>query len=305
MAVAPAAQSIYGIKAHASDLKDMLSILSRSDFKHDFETVSMRDIIDKIEISKNKKSRIPFQGQDRIIKSIKAKIPRGEETTVYKHFKDTNILIPDEAQTETTEDDVVNNIIKLHYEDLKKSLIVFASTQSQIEALADKNLIYNEAEFKILNQDIPVSLKNIIVRKYKRTVYPTKVKGQYLNLPVAFKKTSGKKKFVLILDNSFFSISTMRRTIRNTIMENDTYDPNDKYEFYILENNENRGDSGVKINKFDDGELIEGTDKQRVEIFLLKESPQNRCIYPSRVYDACRYEGSCTGSCKDGYTFRG
>ena len=263
MATAPAAaaQSIYGIKAHAIGLKDILSILSRSDFKHDFETVNMRDIIDKVEISKNKKSRVPFPGQDRFIKSIKSKITRKEETTVYNHFKDINILIPDEAaRTEMSEDKVVNDVIKIGYEDLKVSLIKYSEENS-----VEKNLSYNEAEFTKLNGEIPVSLQNIIVRKYKRTVYPTKIKGEYLNLPVAFQKTSNKTKFVLILDNSFFSISTMRRTIRNTIMEEDTYNPNDEYEFYILENNENMGDSGIKISNFDDGELVEGTDKERVK----------------------------------------
>jgi chemotaxis protein histidine kinase CheA len=63
------------------------------------------------------------------------------------------------------------------------------------------------------NVPLPINIENEIKRSYTYSAYPVKVRGEYYNLPNVFSQLSStnKREFVLLIDSSFFSFSTLRK----------------------------------------------------------------------------------------------
>ena len=113
-----------------------------------------------------------------------------------------------------------------------------------------------------------------ILRTYKYSCYPTKLRGKFFNLPFAFEKLTNTRTFVLLIDASYVSFSKIRNVDSLLTLMGDKYNPNIKYTFYILKNNENISDSAVKIDLFEEG-------NKNIKIKLLKDKANTKTLYPS------------------------
>ena len=283
---------IYGIRHKSNELQELLAQLSSSDFKHDFGNIKIDTILKEIVSIKNPTSSIIFK-ENRTIAKLKQD---SGNTNIYDYFKNGPILSPgDRIGNALDENKIVNEIFNIKLEETKRTLINYdiknkLTPKEQKDNNTENPLKYNEVIDTIKNEEFVININNKITRKYKRSVYPTKVRDTYFNLSFSFYKTSGNTNFILVLDNNFFSMSSLRSSLSREIMlHNDpqSLDYNKNiYNFYILQNNENIGDSGMKINAFDDedADKMEGENEGvqlKIRIFLLKELPNNQSFYPA------------------------
>jgi len=127
-----------------------------------------------------------------------------------------------------------------------------------------------------LPETIPFTIddKEDLKRNYEISFYPAKNGKTHYNLPQAFKTVSGKNRFVLIIDASFLSMSSigLEDHLKNEYIAG--YNSEEEYEFYILENSENLSDSATKIKKYDNS-------TRNIKIFFLREEENSRVVYPS------------------------
>jgi hypothetical protein len=181
---------------------------------------------------------------------------------IYDFFKgDYTLILPDGSNAEAlNEDKLLKSTLDIDYVALRRMLIDFTPE------LANRNL----------PETIPFTIddKEDLKRNYEISFYPAKNGKIHYNLPQAFKSVSGKNKFVLIIDASFLSMSTigLEEYLKNEYIPG--YNSKEEYEFYILENNENLSDSATKIKKYDNN-----TDN--IKIFFLREEVNSQVTYPS------------------------
>ena len=184
------------------------------------------------------------------------------KSNIYDFFKeDYALILPNGSNAEAvSEDKLLKNILDFDYLAIRKILIDFTPELSN----------------RTLPETIPFTIddKEDLKRNYEISFYPAKNGNMHYNLPQAFKTVTGKNKFVLIIDASFLSMSTigLDAYLKNQYIAG--YDSEEEYEFYILENNENLSDSATKIRKYDNT-----TDN--IKIFFLREEENSQVTYPS------------------------
>ena len=241
-----------GINEQNEFIKNLLGQLAYADFYHDFSNLKFKTAKLFKEVSKILKtteSEIKLKEvMDYVNKNIKDK---GIET-VYEYFKFTDLLIP-----------VTNN---LNDNDLKEDKILETILGNNVYKDIKETLTNNEEEYfkgaMVLPKDKPftINIGREIRRNYKYSVYPTKKGEEYYNLPYSYREVSNNNNFILLIDSSFFSFSSLRDEnnilkITNGIGSEDlsSNDINRSYTFYIIKNSENFADSATKISLFNKG----------------------------------------------------
>jgi hypothetical protein len=214
---------IYGIRHKSKELQlqKLLSELSSSDFKHDFGNIKIDSILKEIVSIKNPTSSINF-------KESRALVNLRDETkgkNIYDYFSTRPILTPGgRNERPLSEDVIVNQTFNIKLEDTKQKIIEYdinnrLTPKEQKDNNTENPLKYNDGILNtIKNEEIVINISDQITRKYTRSVYPTKVRNTHFNLPFSFFKTSGKTNFILVLDNNFFSMSALRRSLSREIM---------------------------------------------------------------------------------------
>jgi hypothetical protein len=244
-----------GIVDKSDITKRILEIFSKSDFKHDF-SISNSSIIKALRES------VPLgTGKVNYLRKVNEFNSTIGTKSIYEFLKDeySKILPVSVNSHAKTEDQILKDILNISYTTWRNELLNFN--------LEDKLMPPEK-------RDIIIDL-GTIKRNYKVKFHPTKDKKMYYNLPNTFKQISnGKNKFVLIIDASFFPMSSIgvEEYLINQYIG--TYDPNESYEFYILENSENSSDSAKKISKF-------SVQNENIKVFILREKVNSIITYPN------------------------
>jgi len=255
-----------GIDSKDKEINDLLCLLSRSDFHHDFAKIKMNTIYGKLLSSENIKSKTKDY-----IKRVTEFKSKSENKSIYDYFEKTNLLLPSENKEYLSEINILEKIIGLNMSGIKRELI----NKEDSYGLQKEMNKYKVEDIQMppTNKPFDINYKNKILRKYQYSCYPAKVRGEYFNLPFAFRKLANNRNFVLLIDSSYFSIKKMkRREIVKTIL-GDNYDEKQTYTFYIIKNNETMSDSAVKLETFDKG-------NEKIKIKILKDLATNESIYP-------------------------
>ena len=246
-----------GITHKDNELKTGLTNFSLSDFFHDF-SFSGEDLkFIKQELQKT----VPLHVSEVVKYRAKLLNILPKINTIYDFFKnDYKKLLPENSQGEAFKEDILlRQNIGFDYVGIRNKLFQFD----------DGALVKG-----LLPDNIPITIKLAnISRNYEIRPHPVKICGAYYNIPDAFKQTTGKTQFVLIIDASYLSIKGMR--LKETLLNQyvGKYDPSEIYEFYILQNNENISDSAPKLNAVEPGE-------KNVKIYFLRDSIGSKNIYP-------------------------
>ena len=269
-----------GINEQNEFIQNLLGDLAYADFYHDFSDSTMFDKL-KTEISKIKKLNKENIDGENIIEYINNKINsrvpnRGEVlrpvNTVYEYFQATDLLTP--------------AIEKLDDNYLKEDKILDTILGNNIYKGIKQILKTNEENYfkgtMALPKDRPLNI-NIgeIRRNYKVSAYPTKKDEEYYNLPYSYREVSNNSNFIILIDSSFFSFSSLRdEDILLKITNNkgsdflNVNDINRCYTFYIIQNSENLADSATKISLFNKG-------NQRIKIKILKDKINTNIKFPA------------------------
>jgi len=243
-----------GIKKREAPIKNILGRFSKSDFKHDF-SISPKTVINTL------KQSVPI-GENKVkyLKNVIELEKKLSGKSVYEFLKEEyKFILPENQDFEAeSEDNLLKKILDIQYNTWRKELFDFTPNL--------KNRILPE------NKNIIINVNNV-KRNYSVKFYPTKDKKTYYNIPSAFKNLTSKNKFVLIIDASFFPLSSIgvKEYLINQYIGD--YNPEEKYEFYILENSENTSDSAKKIIKY-------ASDNNNISIFILREKINTTIIYP-------------------------
>jgi hypothetical protein len=246
-----------GVDKKTNSIKNIFTKFSKSDFYHDFS-------INKEPIIKMLQKSVPLNLTTSKVKYLRDVMNLHDKlnNNIYDFFRgDYTLILPDGSNAEAlNEDKLLKSTLDIDYVALRRMLIDFTPE------LANRNL----------PETIPFTIddKEDLKRNYEISFYPAKNGKIHYNLPQAFKSVSGKNKFVLIIDASFLSMSTigLEEYLKNEYIAG--YDSKEEYEFYILENNENLSDSATKIKKYDNN-----TDN--IKIFFLREEVNSQVTYPS------------------------
>ena len=255
-----------GIDSKDIEINDLLCLLSRSDFHHDFANIKMHNIYAKMLKSENLKSN-----SKNYITQVTELKSRSANKSIYEHFENTNLLLPSNNKEYSSEINILEKIIGLIMSSIKREVINKQDSYGLQKEMSKYKV--EDIEYPPINKPFDINYKNKILRKYQYSCYPAKVRGEYFNLPFAFRKLANNRNFVLLIDSSYFSIKKMkRREIVKTIL-GDNYDEKQTYTFYIIKNNETMSDSAVKLETFDKG-------NEKIKIKILKDLPTNESIYP-------------------------
>ena len=236
------------------DIKKSLTNFSLSDFFHDFSFTGKQlgNIKSKLRKSKPIGSKVGYQV------AVLNLLPNIH--TIYDFFKDHyKTLLPADSVGEAFKEDVLlSENIGFDYVGIRNKLMAFDITTHK------------------LPDPIPITIgaKGGTQENYEVRCFPTKNCGKYYNLPQAFKSTTKSSKFVIIIDASFISLSGLRlnEILKNTYLQN--YNKEEKYHFYILQNNENLSDSATKISSIDGG-------NENIIIHYLRDKKETTVTYDS------------------------
>ena len=257
------------IRPYSMKINEILTILARADFQHDFnfkDKKKLNELFTKLENTENinntgKKSNSWITEM------------RTKNINVFDYFYKSDVLLPYEY-----------NYIIPDPEILALNLIIGIDTFSRIQ----ETLRTNEGAYGLLeetpksldppkNVPLAININGEIKRNYTYSAYPVKVRGEYYNLPYVFTQLSStsKREFALLIDSSFFSFSTLRKQsiIRKLIGNITDDDKRQNYTFYIIKNNENIADSAYKLDSF----LKE---RENIKIKILRDKKENKSVYP-------------------------
>lgn len=246
-----------GVDKKTNTIKNIFTKFSKSDFYHDFS-------INKEQIIKMLQKSVPLNLTTSKVKYLRDVLDLHDRLNgnIYDFFKEKyTLILPNGSNAEAlNEDKLLKSTLNIDYVALRKILIDFTPELSN----------------RTLPETIPFTIddKEDLKRNYEISFYPAKNGKIHYNLPQAFKTVSGKNKFVLIIDASFLSMSSigLEEYIKNEYIPG--YSSEEEYEFYILENNENLSDSATKIKKYDN-------DTRNIKIFFLREEENSQVTYPS------------------------
>jgi len=216
-----------GITDKSSIIKDLLGLLTRSDFHHDFSDIKVKKLAKQLLNSTPQNAPYYYQSK------MKEFIERNKEESIYNIFSNTNLLTPSDNKIYINTDKVIKEILSLDISKIKGEL---KENEDKYGLLKDINK-YKIEDIKItppINENIKINYKNKISRAYEYSCYPTKVRGEYFNLPFVFRKLTNKNNFIFLIDSTLFSLKKMRRRDIVKTLLGDTYDPNHTYTFYII-----------------------------------------------------------------------
>jgi hypothetical protein len=280
-----------GIQSSSEKIQKLLAKLARTDLWHDFSKVNIKKILALLEnstqildIGKDEDMNQSGGGTKKVdVRFITNKA--GRRTNIFDFFEDTDFLIPKKEDPYKNEEELIEKILGPIYKNIRSSLednedsyglLNEVSTYKNVKSIK-KPMLHPENEKE--ENKIHINVENgEILRTYIYSCYPTKLRGKYFNLPFAFEKLTNTRTFILLIDASYFCFTKLRSVDSLLTLVGDTYNPNQKYRFYILKNNENVSDSSVKIDLFDKG-------NNNVEIKILRERATSKIVYPSYKED--------------------
>jgi hypothetical protein len=259
-----------GITDKSDIIKDLLGLLTRSDFHHDYnkKAVTIGELATKL---RETAPLNPSHSIDIYKKRINEFVKKNKEKNIYDIFSNTNLLTPSEKKEFIKTDKVIKEILGFEMSNIKREL---KENEDKYGLLKDINKYKIENIIKPpINKGITINYKNKIKRDYQYSCYPAKVRGEYFNLPFVFRKLTNKNNFIFLIDSTQFSLKKMRRREIIRTLIGDTYDSTQTYTFYIIKNNETLSDPATKIEAFDSG-------SERIKIKILKDLSTNESIYP-------------------------
>ena len=237
-----------GISKKTKEIKDILGIFSKSDFKHDFN-ISKNNVINTLSES------VPLTASKvTYLKKVNELRSTIGENSIYDFLEEKyKLILPNTTDYVAKSEDEIMKELGINYNSIKNKLLSFDLNTKTLP---------NEETIKIAG-----------TREYKLKYHPAKILGTRYNIPHIFKTLTNKNKFVLIIDASFFSMSNigLEEYLKNQYIG--TFNNNEQYEIYILENNENLSDSANKIVKYT-------IQSPNIKLYILREKLNNTIIYP-------------------------
>jgi len=249
------------VSPHSQIINNLLLILARADFQHDFSKVNLTKILEKLSSTQNIKT-------PNIDTSwIKNNIRNNNSKDVFDFFKTSNILTPYRFDQSISEKQALELILGSTFTDIQNKL----KEDEEKYGLLDAQKTLDPPK----NVPLPINIENEIKRSYTYSAYPVKVRGEYYNLPYVFRQLSStnKREFVLLIDSSFFSFSTLRKQsiLKTLIGEISDEDRRQNYTFYIIKNNENIADSAQKLDTF-----FTGRENIKIKISILEKLKERK-----------------------------
>ena len=214
-----------GITDKSQVIKDLLGLLSRSDFYHDFAMIKVKTLVKQL------KSSIPINAPSYYTSKINEFIEKNKDKSIYDIFENTNLLTPSDKKEIIKTDKVIQEILNLDIKKIKDELKENEENYGLLKE-AKEDTIKPPTNIKI-----DINYQNKIRRNYEYSCYPTKVRGEYFNLPFVFRKLTNKNNFILLIDSTLFSLKKMRRRDIVRTLVGDRYDDTQTYTFYIIKNN--------------------------------------------------------------------
>jgi hypothetical protein len=280
-----------GVQSSSEKMQRVLAKLARSDTWHDFSKINLKKTINLIENSAlideklqstqydkdDEDENMSGGGEKKVDVRFLEKLSQGK-SNVYQFFENTDFLVHRKDDIFMDEDNVLEKILGDIYRNIRNSLEENEDAYGLLKEPSTytnviKPMLHPENEKE--ENKIHINIENgEILRTYKYSCYPTKLRGKFFNLPFAFEKLTNARTFVLLIDASYVSFAKIRNVDALLTLMGDKYDPNIKYTFYILKNNENISDSAVKIDLFEEG-------NKNVKIKFLEERDNTRILYPS------------------------
>jgi len=252
-----------GILDKDSKIKNALTTFSYSDFSHDFSKKdTVKAVLDRLVNSRLIGSKLSSKAYATNLAILRTKLT-GSVYDLFEPFY-LSILPAGSKGSSLSEDKLLKDLVGFDYTSLQHVLREFDRSKSLAA--------------RILPPVIPlnISYESKIHRTYELRSYPTKIRGTYYNIPHAFSSSSsGSTKFVLIIDASFISISSMRIDEMLKAQYIEDYDPHKEYSFYILQSNENISDPATKIKSFDAGK------NKNIHIHFLRDIVGKKVVYPT------------------------
>ena len=252
-----------GLATKDQKIKEALTVFSRSDFYHDFsDKDTVKQVLDKLINSRLLGSKLSAKAYAANLLKLRNEL---SNKSIYDFLERSyNTILPAGSKgVSLREEKLLKDILGFDYVDLQNKLRTF----DRLKGLSYRAL----PDVMPLN----ISYASTLSRAYEVRAYPTKIRGVHYSIPHAFSTLSNEStKFVLIIDASFISLSSMRldEMLKNQYIKD--YDPKKEYTFYILQNSENSSDSATKIKKFDVG-------NRNIHVYLLKDSSGKRVVYPT------------------------
>ena len=205
------------------------------DFWHDFKHANLTDALEIVGKSYDPACNLSIVKYQKQFINLKKAI---ENTgTAYRLFEGAiSKILPPPPSPPGAYEELTNNEnaatakIGLELEALKDRLLQIGQELPTVSPLANMPV---------------VEIKGNIPNTYSVSACPTKIRSERYSIASAFGAVApGKRNFVLILDASFVSMSEIRLNLPSLIPG---YNPEEQYNFYLLESNENQSDPATKL----------------------------------------------------------
>lgn len=239
------------------------NIMAKSDFWHDFGSALMQDLLNSTSLT----SSLSFAERGKSILEIRQSIKT--KLSVQDYFMEyIDAILPGsdkgERGTYRTEKKLIQEI-----------KVDFDTIEGQLKKwnLEDKSL-----------KELPV-IKDITPtfggysREYSIRAVPVKAYNDNVNLPSVFKEQTGVHNFILMIDASHLTLTELglrkKIGVEELLDVVGAFNPNDVYNFYIVQSNENDSDPATKITEV----KIEEDLHDKINVYFLKDEG-NVSMYP-------------------------